>query len=467
MRPVGLERGEAIDLAGLVNDVPQVQARARLEVAGVEAAFEQEDRAAPAEPAQQLGLGDVEQRETVGALQRREHVGDAVAVGVGLDHRPDARARRGVARDLEIGREGVAMNDRFDRPRHGGILPAVRSRYRDRRGEARKPACYKPRRRETSRTSVPTCGSAGKRMKKGFYTIMSAQFFSSLADNALLVARDRVAPDRRCSFVARAGVDADVRALLRHPRAGSGRLRGRRAQGHGDADLEHDQDRRLPADAVRRQPAPVVRDRRPRRGGVLAGQVRHPHRAAAELAAGQGQRLDRGPDDPVDHLRRAARRPAARPRRLAAPARLRRADLRHRHRHRAGGGGRGDRHALHRRRALQPAHPAHRSAAAAAAAQRRRAGARLLELQRAPVERQARPDLAGDDDAVLGRLEQPARDRLRLGGGGARLHDDAGVVAGRRRRHRHRRRRDRRLDADAPRPGDVGHPATASPWACS
>ena len=37
----------------------------------------------------------------------------------------------------------------------------------------------------------------------------------------------------------------------------------------------------------------------------------------------------------------AARRPAARPRRLAAPARLRRADVRHRHRHRARGGDRG------------------------------------------------------------------------------------------------------------------------------
>ena len=31
-------------------------------------------------------------------------------------------------------------------------------------------------------------GTAAKRMKKGFYTIMAAQFFSSLADNALLVA---------------------------------------------------------------------------------------------------------------------------------------------------------------------------------------------------------------------------------------------------------------------------------------
>ncbi len=70
VRPVGLERGEPVDLARLVDDVPQVQARAGLEVAPVEAAFEEKDRAAPAEIAQPLGLGDVEQREAVGALQR-------------------------------------------------------------------------------------------------------------------------------------------------------------------------------------------------------------------------------------------------------------------------------------------------------------------------------------------------------------------------------------------------------------
>ena len=36
--------------------------------------------------------------------------------------------------------------------------------------------------------------------------------------------------------------------------------------------------------------------RRPGRGGLLAGQVRHPHRTAAAVTAGQGQWLDRGPD---------------------------------------------------------------------------------------------------------------------------------------------------------------------------
>ena len=34
-------------------------------------------------------------------------------------------------------------------------------------------------------------------MKKGFYTIMSAQFFSSLADNALLVAAIELLTNQR------------------------------------------------------------------------------------------------------------------------------------------------------------------------------------------------------------------------------------------------------------------------------
>ena len=38
-----------------------------LEVARLEAAFEQQDRAAPAERAHPLGFGEVEQREAVGA----------------------------------------------------------------------------------------------------------------------------------------------------------------------------------------------------------------------------------------------------------------------------------------------------------------------------------------------------------------------------------------------------------------
>ena len=108
----------------------------------------------------------------------------------------------------------------------------------------------------------------------------------------------------------------------------------------------------------------------------------------------------------VDHPRRRCSAASWSATRLAATCS--RFDLplhRHRHRHAARGGDRGDR----RRSTSSP-----RCSTCASRAPRRRcsrsphsiarAGARLLALQRAPVERQARPDLAGHHDAVLGRL---------------------------------------------------------------
>jgi LPLT family lysophospholipid transporter-like MFS transporter len=80
-------------------------------------------------------------------------------------------------------------------------------------------------------------------------------------------------------------------------------------------------------------------------------------------------------------------------------------------------------------RLVQPAHPAHRGAAAPAADPASRAGhgARLLDVQRAPVARQAGPDLAGHHHAVLGRGGQPALHRAGLGRGGAGLQHHAGL----------------------------------------
>jgi hypothetical protein len=52
-----------------VHRVPQVQARAQLQVARLEAAFQQQDRPAPAQRAHAFGLGQVEQRKAVGAAQ--------------------------------------------------------------------------------------------------------------------------------------------------------------------------------------------------------------------------------------------------------------------------------------------------------------------------------------------------------------------------------------------------------------
>src|ERR1700760_4272505 len=47
---------------------------------------------------------------------------------------------------------------------------------------------HKPERIPGARGGSPAVRKASDQMKKGFYTIMAAQFFSSLADNALLIA---------------------------------------------------------------------------------------------------------------------------------------------------------------------------------------------------------------------------------------------------------------------------------------
>ena len=118
MRVLGLVRGQPIDLRFAVHRVPQVQPRAQLEIARLEAAFEQQHRTAPAEGPHALGFGEVEQRKTVGRAQRVEHALDAVAVGIGLDHGPDARARRQAARARQVVRQRIAVDQGFDRTRH-------------------------------------------------------------------------------------------------------------------------------------------------------------------------------------------------------------------------------------------------------------------------------------------------------------------------------------------------------------
>ena len=120
LRQLGLVRGEPVDLFGAVHCVPQMQARAELEVARLEHAFKQQDRAAPVQRAQALRLGQVQQREAVGTAQRVEHALDAVAVGVGLDHRPDARVGRPHTGLVQVVLERCGMDGGVDGAGHGG-----------------------------------------------------------------------------------------------------------------------------------------------------------------------------------------------------------------------------------------------------------------------------------------------------------------------------------------------------------
>ena len=93
-------------------------------------------------------------------------------------------------------------------------------------------------------------------------------------------------------------------------------------------------------------------------------------------------------------------------------------------------------------------------------------GGRLQPVQRAAVGRQAGPDLAGHDHAVLGRVGQPARDRLRVGRCRVGLQHDAGLVAGGCGGHRHRRRRRVGVVVDAAGTSPPASSRWAWRWAC-
>jgi hypothetical protein len=55
LRHVGLVGGQPVDLLGAMDHMPQTEARTQLQIARLEHAFEQQQRAAPAERAQPLG----------------------------------------------------------------------------------------------------------------------------------------------------------------------------------------------------------------------------------------------------------------------------------------------------------------------------------------------------------------------------------------------------------------------------
>ncbi len=179
-------------------------------------------------------------------------------------------------------------------------------------GGTPQPACYKPRREKQTDTPRKTCATtparhSGANEKRFLHHHVGAVLQLAGRQRALRRCR-RTAPHLGFRRVATRGTGADVRAVLRHPGAAGRRLRRCGAQGQGDVLRQPHQGGGLPDDAVRRASAAVVRDRRAGCRRLLAGEVRHPDRAAAEFAAGQGKRLDRGADDRLDHPRRAARR---------------------------------------------------------------------------------------------------------------------------------------------------------------
>ncbi len=69
----------------------------------------------------------------------------------------------------------------------------------------------------------------------------------------------------------------------------------------GDVHHQSGESGRAGAHADLGAPAAGLRRGGPRRGGLFAGQIRHPHRVAAAAATGRGQWLDRGHHGQLHH----------------------------------------------------------------------------------------------------------------------------------------------------------------------
>ena len=122
-------------------------------------------------------------------------------------------------------------------------------------------------------------------MPFGFYIIMAAQFFSSLADNALLIAAIATLAllDSPAWLTPMLKLFFTISYVVLAPFVGA--FADALPKGQVMFVVEHHQGRRLPDDAVRRASAVAYARRRPRRGRIFARQVRNPDRDTAARAS--------------------------------------------------------------------------------------------------------------------------------------------------------------------------------------
>ena len=125
MALMGFVQGQPVDLGVVMDNVPQAELGAQLQVPRAEGAFKQEDGAAPVEPSQALGFVQVEHGDAIGSNERGDQPFDAVAVGAGLGHGPDFCIRRGRPGAGEVVSVGGGVNEGFDGPGHRFIVPAA------------------------------------------------------------------------------------------------------------------------------------------------------------------------------------------------------------------------------------------------------------------------------------------------------------------------------------------------------
>ena len=128
MRHLGFVDGQHVDLLVAMHHMPQAQAGAEFQIALLEGSFQQQDGAAPAQVAHALGLGQVEQGKTVGGTQGIEHALNAVAVGIGFDHRPHTGIAGGGTGTRQVVAQGIQVNSGLNGTGHGAIQQKTRDK---------------------------------------------------------------------------------------------------------------------------------------------------------------------------------------------------------------------------------------------------------------------------------------------------------------------------------------------------
>ena len=119
MRLLRLVRGQHVDLFVAMHRVPQAQARTQLQVARLEHPFKQQNRSAPAQRAHAFGLVQVQQGKTVGTAQALVGALYAMAIGIRLDHGPNAGVASGLADLGQVVAQGFGVDSGLYRTGHG------------------------------------------------------------------------------------------------------------------------------------------------------------------------------------------------------------------------------------------------------------------------------------------------------------------------------------------------------------
>ena len=116
---LGFVSCQPVDLFVTMHGMPDGQARAHFQITRLEHAFEQQNRAAPAQLAYALGFFEVQHGKAVGRAQAFKQVFDTVAVSVGFDHGPQFGIGDGLPYPLQIVANGFRMDGGKDWTGHG------------------------------------------------------------------------------------------------------------------------------------------------------------------------------------------------------------------------------------------------------------------------------------------------------------------------------------------------------------